>query len=143
MTQLRHSYIGDCRSPHIPSRRGKGVPARECRTGTWLVSPAAVVMPEFGSEPRFEPEPVELNTKFGPRFQYIWELEVLGRIPSIDSDSSFRKRNMTTPTQRVHQIAPAVESMSLHRRCKVHWVPFLSYLTGSSDPHTAPPTQRI
>ena len=32
-----------------------------------------LVMLQFGSEPRFEPEPVEPNTKFGPRFGDLFD----------------------------------------------------------------------
>jgi len=33
-------------------------------------------MPKFGSEPRFEPEPLELNSKFGSRFRVFAELNL-------------------------------------------------------------------
>ena len=34
-------------------------------------------MPKFGSEPRFEPEPLELNSKFSSWFRVFAELNLL------------------------------------------------------------------
>jgi hypothetical protein len=41
-----------------------------------------VVMPQFGSELRFEPEPPEPNSKFGSRFRALSE-------PNLKSSSRF------------------------------------------------------
>jgi len=41
-----------------------------------------LVMPQFGSEPRFEPEPAELNSKFSPKFRDFSE-------PNLKSNSRF------------------------------------------------------
>ena len=41
-----------------------------------------VVMPQFGSEPRFEPEPAEPNSKFSSRFRDVSE-------PNLKSSSRF------------------------------------------------------
>jgi hypothetical protein len=46
------------------------------------VARKAVVMPQFGSEPRFEPEPPEPNSKFGSRFRALSE-------PNLKSSSRF------------------------------------------------------
>jgi hypothetical protein len=41
-----------------------------------------IVMPKFGSEPRFEPEPLESNFEFGSRFRVFAE-------PNLRSSSRF------------------------------------------------------
>ena len=37
---------------------------------------SAVVLPKFGSEPRFEPEPLGPNSKFSSRFRIFTELNL-------------------------------------------------------------------
>ena len=41
-----------------------------------------IVMPQFGSEPRFEPEPAEPNSKFSSKFRDLSE-------PNLKSGSRF------------------------------------------------------
>jgi len=45
-----------------------------------------LVMPQFGSEPRFEPEPAEPNAKFSSRFRDLPE-------PNLKSSSRFSQHH--------------------------------------------------